>query len=436
MLILMVDTKFFTFSGGNTAETAGNKLLVSNFQGKAQSIGNFESMRFESDLNDISWGQGADSALLSLEGGIDNSDENLTSTVDLHLLSGEKLEEGETYTVVSGTKAETLQGDTLNIQTNGLIKVDASWDNQTTGELNIRVDAKGGGEDSGLVNVPDVAAAMMIAEGGLMLDQLMPKKGLFAIAQASTSETDMNADIETDSFNLMTGVAGDFETAPGLLRVATFIEYGDGDYDAKRNASRSDGDIYFYDAGIQGTLFADNGLINELSFRFGRVHSDGTMQIDDNQSLKLKKESSFITAHAGLGWQGEVADGLMFNPYARYHYLRIKGDEATIEGAPLKWDSYLVQRTLVGAKLKYLKGPQWNWEVGAAWESVFDADVSATYDGVALDAWNMEGDSAVLHGAVSYQFESHPEWNLEVAAKGKFGDYEGYAGKITLWRVF
>lgn len=384
--------------GGNTAEVTGNVLNVSNFQGQAQAIGNFETINFTTDLNDISWGQGRSYALLDLSEGLKNEDESLQSNVNL-------------------------------------VEINASWDNQTSNQFNIHIDSKKGSEDSGLIHTPDVAAAMMISEGSFLLDLLMPRRGLFAIAQASSSSTDLHADIDVDGFNLMTGVAGDFQGDNGLLRVAAFLEYGDGDYSGKRHTSDLDGDTYYYDAGIQGTFFYNNGLINELSFRFGVVHSDGSFVIDEGVPMKFDKESGFITAHAGLGWQTELTDGLMFNPYARYHYLRINSDRNQIDGIDLKWDDYVVQRTMLGAKLESTDNERWNWQAGVAWEHVFDADASAKYGEVELDDWSMEGDAGVVHATVGYQFEKHPEWNLELTAKGKFGDYQGWAGKVTLWRL-
>lgn len=421
--------------GGNTAVVTGNVLNVSNFQGQAQAIGNFETINFTTDLNNISWGQGKSYALLDLKEGLKNEDESLQSGVNLVVLNGDNLQSGQTYTVVSGNKAETLAGENLDIRTNGLVEINASWDNQTSNQFNIRIDSKKGSEDSGLIHTPDVAAAMMISEGSFMLDQLMPRRGLFAIAQASSSSTDLHADIDVDGFNLMTGVAGDFQGDNGLLRVAAFLEYGDGDYSGKRHTSDLDGDTYYYDAGIQGTFFYNNGLINELSFRFGVVHSDGSFVIDEGMPMKFDKDSGFITAHAGLGWQTELADGLVFNPYARYHYLRINSDRDQIDGIDLKWDDYVVQRTMLGAKLESTDNERWNWQAGVAWEHVFDADASAKYGEVELDDWSMEGDAGVVHATVGYQFEKHPEWNLELTAKGKFGDYQGWAGKVTLWRL-
>ena len=421
--------------GGNTAEVTGNVLNVSNFQGQAQAIGNFETLNFTTDLNDISWGQGRSYALLDLSEGLKNEDESLQSGVNLVVLNGDTLQSGQTYTVVSGNRAETLVGENLDIRTNGLVEINASWDNQTSNQFNIHIDSKKGSEDSGLIHTPDVAAAMMISEGSFLLDQLMPRRGLFAIAQASSSSTDLHADIDVDGFNLMTGVAGDFQGDNGLLRVAAFLEYGDGDYSGKRHTSDLDGDTYYYDAGIQGTFFYNNGLINELSFRFGVVHSDGSFVIDEGMPMKFDKESGFITAHAGLGWQTELADGLVFNPYARYHYLRINSDRDQIDGIDLKWDDYVVQRTMLGAKLESTDNERWNWQAGVAWEHVFDANASAKYGEVELDDWNMEGDAGVVHATVGYQFEKHPEWNLELTAKGKFGDYQGWAGKVTLWRL-
>ena len=421
--------------GGNTAEVTGNVLNVSNFQGQAQAIGNFETINFTTDLNDISWGQGRSYALLDLSEGLKNEDESLQSNVNLVVLNGDALQSGQTYTVVSGNKAETLVGENLDIRTNGLVEINASWDNQTSDQFNIHIDSKKGSEDSGLIHTPDVAAAMMISEGTFLLDQLMPRRGLFAIAQAASSSTELHADIDVDGFNLMTGVAGDFQGDNGLLRVAAFLEYGDGDYSGKRHTSDLDGDTYYYDAGIQGTFFYNNGLINELSFRFGVVHSDGSFVIDEGVPMKFDKDSGFITAHAGLGWQTELTDGLMFNPYARYHYLRINSDRDQIDGIDLKWDDYVVQRTMLGAKLESTDNERWNWQAGVAWEHVFDADASAKYGEVELDDWNMEGDAGVVHATVGYRFEKHPEWNLELTAKGKFGDYQGWAGKVTLWRL-
>ena len=421
--------------GGNTAVVTGNVLNVSNFQGQAQAIGNFETINFTTDLNNISWGQGKSYALLDLKEGLKNEDESLQSGVNLVVLNGDNLQSGQTYTVVSGNKAETLAGENLDIRTNGLVEINASWDNQTSNQFNIRIDSKKGSEDSGLIHTPDVAAAMMISEGSFLLDQLMPRRGLFAIAQAASSSTELHADIDVDGFNLMTGVAGDFQGDNGLLRVAAFLEYGDGDYSGKRHTSDLDGDTYYYDAGIQGTFFYNNGLINELSFRFGVVHSDGSFVIDEGVPMKFDKDSGFITAHAGLGWQTELTDGLMFNPYARYHYLRINSDRDQIDGIDLKWDDYVVQRTMLGAKLESTDNERWNWQAGVAWEHVFDADASAKYGEVELDDWNMEGDAGVVHATVGYRFEKHPEWNLELTAKGKFGDYQGWAGKVTLWRL-
>ena len=421
--------------GGNTAEITGNVLNVSNFQGQAQAIGNFETINFTTDLNDISWGQGRSYALLDLSEGLKNEDESLQSNVNLVVLNGDALQSGQTYTVVSGNKAETLVGENLDIRTNGLVEISASWDNQTSDQFNIHIDSKKGSEDSGLIHTPDVAAAMMISEGTFLLDQLMPRRGVFAIAQATSSSTELHADIDVDGFNLMTGVAGDFQGDNGLLRVAAFLEYGDGDYSGKRHTSDLDGDTYYYDAGIQGTFFYNNGLINELSFRFGVVHSDGSFVIDEGVPMKFDKDSGFIAAHAGLGWQTELTDGLMFNPYARYHYLRINSDRDQIDGIDLKWDDYVVQRTMLGAKLESTDNERWNWQAGVAWEHVFDADASAKYGEVELDDWNMEGDAGVVHATVGYRFEKHPEWNLELTAKGKFGDYQGWAGKVTLWRL-
>ena len=388
--------------GGSSHGIENNVLNVSAFQGHAISIGNFEKLNFDADLGEITWGQGEAYSLLSLSEGIENTDSSAKTEVNLNVFNGESLEKGKAYTVVSGSRAESLVGENLNVHTNGLVDVEAYWDNETKDQLNIRIASKSGGDDSGLVHVPDVAASMLIADSSFMLDQLMPKKGLFAIAQASSSSTSLNADTDIDGLNFMTGVAGDFVMNLGTLRVATFLEYGDGDYDSARNMSDANGDIYYYDAGIQGKLLYEGGLVNEISFRFGRVHSDGYLRLDGGDSLKLKKESGFITAHAGLGWRKVISDALQVNPYLRYHYLRIDGDSDNVDGFTLRWDDYIVQKSILGINLKSVEQGYWNWSVGAAWEHIFDAEASARYGEVQLDDWNMEGDVGVVHAGVAY----------------------------------
>lgn len=414
----------------------GNTLSFQGFRGSVAELVNFETIHVAVDAAQAAgWGKGADKSIIHVTGedGIYAVNSTADTTVNLTVGNAALLQQNSSYTVIAGTNADELIGGKLTFNDTGLVAVYAAWDDSTPDELNINILQKEDRSSGGIGNNPVIGMSMLIAQG-MFIDELRPQKGLFAIAKAYRSETDLHADTKVSGVSVMLGAAGDVNVGSGdMLRIAGFIEAGRGDLESSVDGSKADGDGDYYAVGVQASYFLESGLYAEASIRGGRTNTDAAARIDENMPFDMRYSAGFAAAHIGAGFNYQLSDHLTLSPYARYQYMRFGADSDVIMEAEYSWDAYTVQKTALGLDLAYVQN-DWTWTAGAAWERIFDADAVSTYADVDMTSWDLSGDSFLVRGSLKHVLASDPRWSVEADVRGRFGEYQGVAGMLTVIR--
>lgn len=443
-----VDLSKANLFGGNLQST-GNTLHIVDFNSKVRSINNFESIHVV--LNSDSFKQ-TDPALEV------NTPLSGEMKVDVSILSPSDLNTGDCVRLVRVSENATselpdvslLEDETLPTQTNGidllaggdiniLDPVYAYDFDFITGKnsLHLHVNAKEVTEDTSVLSAGQAATSMDLDRGiNLVMNyfnnDFNTVNGLFVIAGGGKDKFDRWGSLEVDGSNVIFGATGNIVFDNAKLTLSTFLDYGQGDYEAK-NGGYAKGDMKHYGLGVYGKI-QSHGYFADASIRGGRAETEFD-SILNNISIGQKDTArTYWSAHIGTGYDFNIAQKYTVTPYAKYFVTRLDSHSEGLENNNIHWDDFVMQKTVLGIGFNASWTDRFMTRFDLGWENVFDADSEITFGQGGSRTDNYEGDNAYLHASIQYR----PTDNvmLGIQAQGRAGDYKGFASLVNAQYLF
>ncbi len=434
--------------GGNY-ESNGNILRVVDYFGKVGSINNFESI-------DVLIGSKAfkqDDPVLEVGTALTEK-----MQVNVSVVSPKDLHTGDSVHLVSVnentmdlsmtdnmTESElpSKQTNSIDLLIGGDITIlDPVYDydfNFVTEEnsLLLCVNAKEITADTSVLSAGQAAAAIDLDRGiNLVMNyfnnDFNTANGLFVIVGSGKDKFDRWGSLEVDGSNAIFGAMSKMMLGDAKLTISSFIDYGQGDYEAK-NGGYAKGDMKHYGLGVYGKI-QNHGYFADASIRGGRAETEFINILNDVSIGENDTERTYWSAHIGAGYDFNIGGKYTLTPYAKYFVTRLDSHSEGIENNNIHWDDFVMQKTVLGVGFNASWTDRFMTWVDLGWENVFDADSEIKFGQGGSRTDNYEGDNAYLHASVQYR----PTDNvmLGIQAQGRAGDYKGFVGLVNAQYLF
>ena len=287
-----------------------------------------------------------------------------------------------------------------------------------------------------------ISGLAMVTEGGRtagtsgvqnMVDSTRQGPGAAIIAGVSGSSYrfDTGSHVDVDGMSVISGPVWRFDNRAGITRLGLFVEAGWGNYDTYNTFANGDGDIEHYGGGLMLRHDWYNGLYAEASFRAGMVSTEFSSG-DMGAGAAFDEDTSYLGAHAGLGWIWSVTDKDSFDLYGKFFWTRQNGYTANTDaGEHVRLDDADSLSTRLGARYSHKFTDNVSAYIGAAWDKEFDGKQTGSINGTAINSPSLEGDSAFGELGVSIAPGSSP-WSADFKFYGSAGQREGIGGNLSL----
>jgi autotransporter-associated beta strand protein len=263
----------------------------------------------------------------------------------------------------------------------------------------------------------------------------------FVVVGGGSLRHETGSHIEVDGYTLLAGAG----VALGSVTLGGFFEHGQGDYStynsfANAASVRGSGDATYNGGGLLAHLkFSETagGLFyGEASVRAGRIELDyKTRNLADSQGrlAAYKSESTYVGAHAGLGYLWKLNARTSLQAYGQYLWSQQGADSVRLTtGEPVKFKDVNSHRARVGATLRRDLSQSAKFHAGLAWEHEFDGKAKASIHGYRLDTPETTGSSGVLDVGLSFSPSPGSPLTLDINAQGYAGKRKGGTGGVRL----
>lgn len=412
---------------GGSHESTGNVLHVGGFTGDVKTIKNFESIRMNVTEKDL----GNTTALISISEDIDT-----TTRVDVDVNVSKLPSRESSVLLLSGSNADQLDQGNINL-VDPVYEIDAAFDASVSDELSLTLSGKTVSDDTSVLSSGQIASAMDLDRGiGLLIDyfkdDLNVRRGLFVVAGGGQNEFDDWGSIEASGVNLIFGATGSTDVGATQLTGSVFFDYGRGDYEAE-HGGYADGDFEHYGFGLYGKLKYAPAYV-DASVRAGFAETEYLSVLNDISIGMSDTRRSYFSAHVGLGGDFVLSERLTINPFAQYFITRLGSHSEGIENNNIHWDSFIMQKTVLGIGANSRWTERFGTRLSAAWENIFDAgsEISFGEGGSRIDDY--KGNNLLLQASAQYA----PTENISIGMRiqGRMGDYKGIEGLLNAQYLF
>lgn len=242
--------------------------------------------------------------------------------------------------------------------------------------------------------------------------------------------------ISVSGVSTVAGLA--YRPAGVALTLSVFFEAGWGSYNTRNSfanapAVKGGGDTEYYGGGVlarydfkggvyvQGSVSVGNAKVNFKSREF--ISADG-------QSAGYDSLGVYYGAHAGMGYEFNLADDAVIDVYGRYLWTHMASDNVNMGGDPIRFNATNSQRLQLGARLDYLLMPGFIPYAGAAWDYEFGGRAKATTYGYSIDAPTIRGGSGMFEAGAVIQPDLDMPLFIEGGVQGYIGRREGLSGAL------
>ncbi|MDR0716416.1 MAG: autotransporter outer membrane beta-barrel domain-containing protein, partial [Azoarcus sp.] len=263
----------------------------------------------------------------------------------------------------------------------------------------------------------------------------------FVVVGGGSLRHETGSRIEVDGYTLLAGAGAEL----GAVTLGGFFEHGQGDYStynsfANAASVRGAGDATYNGGGLLAHLKfseTERGLFyGEASVRAGRVELDyKTRNLVDGWGRRAayKSESTYVGAHAGLGYLWKLNAHTSLQTYGQYLWSQQGADTVRLTtGEPVKFDDVNSHRARVGATLRRDLSQRAKLHAGLAWEHEFDGKAKASIHGYRLDTPETAGSSGVLDVGLSFTPSPGGPLTLDISAQGYAGKRKGGTGSVRV----
>ena len=467
---------YYAEEKGSNSEFKNNSLVVNDFNGAVNAIGNFNNVTF----NDLKWNTEAsvelsgkeilgeeipeyktDGGMLAL--GVANIDAvEIGNLGNNNLKAGDKAWliftpkddnansiseiskfDGQEFKNYSGV-AKVINGNLLyedNVDLSAAGNIDGSEINQTlpVGALSAVVTDVERNAQTNLVASNRAVAAAFVNQGtDLIADSLdnLSRDGkygvkTFAAVHGNRSKYDVNSDIKINGWSTIVGVGSENEHNGGDFSWGVFYENGSGNYrtynEFNNEFFRGDGSLVYNGGGIAARYENSHGVYTEGSLRAGMLKSDMDKALRDASGAEYgyESESTYYGAHIGVGQVIPLTESSDLDVYGKFFHTYTEGDSFNVAGDEFEFDSINSDRLRVGARLTTNKENKFSTYYGLAYEYEFNGDAEMRAAGMSAPTQSLQGSSYMAEIGFNYQPTPDSPWSFDLNLRGYAGEREG-----------
>lgn len=265
----------------------------------------------------------------------------------------------------------------------------------------------------------------------LAATNVLGQSSAFAAVGGGSSKYKTGSHVDVDGVSVMTGFAKNFNTASA----GVFIEAGWGNYDSYNSFNsaasvRGDGDTEYVGVGTMGHVESGNAY-GEASARVGRVKTDFNSG-DFGVPVDYETSALYAGAHLGGGYIVKPNDKTSVDLNTKLFWTHQGGDDVTIAGDFVDFDSANSLRSRTGAKVSYKASDFLTPYAGAYFEYEFAGKAGAKINGEKIDEPELKGASGVGELGLLMKPSVNLPLTIDAAVQGYTGTREGISGSLTL----
>jgi len=429
--------------------TSDNSLKVEDFNGKINSVNNFEKLEY----SNIEWKN--DGTVIEAEKteNLINAEVIVSGKNGFKLNSG-NLNVGESMTLLhSGNSLGDIKDLENGKDFNTIVGVATAVDGiiEQPDENNITAtikDVKLADQTNLVASNRAVAAAFVNQGTDLIADSLdtLSRDGkygvkTFAAVHGNRSKYDVNSDIKINGWSTIVGVGAENEHNGGDFSWGVFYENGSGNYrtynDFNNEFFRGDGSLVYNGGGIAARYENSHGVYTEGSLRAGMLKSEMTDALSDGENkYGYESETAYYGAHIGVGKIFSLGDDSDLDVYGKFFHTYTEGDSFNVAGDEFEFDSINSDRLRIGARVTSNKENKFSTYYGLAYEYEFNGDAEMRAAGMKAPTQSLQGSSVMAEIGLNYQPTPDSPWSFDLNMRGYAGERQGGSFNVQATYTF
>ena len=429
--------------------TSDNSLKVEDFNGKIESVNNFEKLEY----SNIEWKNKGTVIEAEKTKNLMNAEVIVSDKNGFKLNSG-NLNIGETMTLLhSGNSLGKIKDLENGKDFNTIVGVATAVDGiiEQPDEKNITAtikDVKLADQTNLVASNRAVAAAFVNQGTDLIADSLdtLSRDGkygvkTFAAVHGNRSKYDVNNDIKINGWSTIVGVGAENEHNGGDFSWGVFYENGSGNYrtynDFNNEFFRGDGSLVYNGGGIAARYENSHGVYTEGSLRAGMLKSEMTDALSDGENkYGYESETAYYGAHIGVGKIFSLGDDSDLDVYGKFFHTYTEGDSFNVAGDEFEFDSINSDRLRIGARVTSNKENKFSTYYGLAYEYEFNGDAEMRAAGMKAPTQSLQGSSVMAEIGLNYQPAPESPWSFDLNMRGYAGKRQGGSFNVQATYTF
>ena len=429
--------------------TSDNSLKVEDFNGKINSVNNFEKLEY----SNIEWKN--DGTVIEAEKteNLINAEVIVSDKNGFKLNSG-NLNVGESMTLLhSGNSLGNIKdlenGKEFNTIVGVATAVDGIIEQPDANNITATIkDVKLADQTKLVASNRAVAAAFVNQGTDLIADSLdtLSRDGkygvkTFAAVHGNRNKYDVNSDIKINGWSTIVGVGAENEHNGGDFSWGVFYENGSGNYrtynDFNNEFFRGDGSLVYNGGGIAARYENSHGVYTEGSLRAGMLKSEMTDALSDGENkYGYESETAYYGAHIGVGKIFSLGDDSDLDVYGKFFHTYTEGDSFNVAGDEFEFDSINSDRLRIGARVTSNKENKFSTYYGLAYEYEFNGDAEMRAAGMKAPTQSLQGSSVMAEIGLNYQPTPDSPWSFDLNMRGYAGERQGGSFNVQATYTF
>ena len=430
-------------------KTSDNSLKVEDFNGKIESVNNFEKLEY----SNIEWKNEGTVIEAERTENLINAEVIVSGKNGFKLNSG-NLNIGETMTLLHsgdglGKIKDLENGKDFNTIVGVATAVDGIIEQPDANNITATIkDVKLADQTKLVASNRAVAAAFVNQGTDLIADSLdtLSRDGkygvkTFAAVHGNRSKYDVNNDIKINGWSTIVGVGAENEHNGGDFSWGVFYENGSGNYrtynDFNNEFFRGDGSLVYNGGGIAARYENSHGVYTEGSLRAGMLKSEMTDALSDGENKYVyESETAYYGAHIGVGKIFSLGDDSDLDVYGKFFHTYTEGDSFNVAGDEFEFDSINSDRLRIGARVTSNKENKFSTYYGLAYEYEFNGDAEMRAAGMKAPTQSLQGSSVMAEIGLNYQPTPDSPWSFDLNMRGYAGERQGGSFNVQATYTF
>ena len=430
-------------------KTSDNSLKVEDFNGKIESVNNFEKLEY----SNIEWKNEGTVIEAERTENLINAEVIVSGKNGFKLNSG-NLNIGETMTLLHsgdglGKIKDLENGKDFNTIVGVATAVDGIIEQPDANNITATIkDVKLADQTKLVASNRAVAAAFVNQGTDLIADSLdtLSRDGkygvkTFAAVHGNRSKYDVNNDIKINGWSTIVGVGAENEHHGGDFSWGVFYENGSGNYriynDFNNEFFRGDGSLVYNGGGIAARYENSHGVYTEGSLRAGMLKSEMTDALSDGENkYGYESETAYYGAHIGVGKIFSLGDDSDLDVYGKFFHTYTEGDSFNVAGDEFEFDSINSDRLRIGARVTSNKENKFSTYYGLAYEYEFNGDAEMRAAGMKAPTQSLQGSSVMAEIGLNYQPTPDSPWSFDLNMRGYAGERQGGSFNVQATYTF